>query len=50
MRWNISCKCLLAAVCVMMLANCAKRSARLLSHASDAATQSCTWRGSDTSH
>src|SRR5882762_3922800 len=30
MRWNLCCKCLLTAVCVMMLANCAKRSASLL--------------------
>ena len=29
MRWNICCKCLLPAVCVMMLADCAKRSASL---------------------
>ena len=30
MRWNLCCKCLVMAVCVMMLANCAKRSASLL--------------------
>src|SRR5437773_11896032 len=30
MRWNLCCKCLLTAVCVMILANCAKRSASVL--------------------